>query len=145
MAEGDRGRDGGLDLPVGGKQIVAETLSQSRQGNVAAGPFEQRASELAFQFLDRLADPARGHPQAGGGPAEMQFLGEREECLRFEHRYTDDRRRAPLVAGCQRTSSCESATLRGRTAACTGMRYGPARGADHRIMSRGVSCGGSAR
>lgn len=40
---------------------------------------EQQGADLCLQLLDRPAQRRLAHMQPGGGPAEVEFLGDRDE------------------------------------------------------------------
>ncbi|MDH6677283.1 hypothetical protein M2284_001481 [Rhodococcus sp. LBL1] len=77
----DRPGDSLSDLLIGRPQILLESSADRSQYHPSAGPLEQRGSDAALERFDGLTDPRRGHVQALGSAAEMQFLGQRQEYL----------------------------------------------------------------
>jgi hypothetical protein len=68
-------REAGEGMPGSGQQFPA------RRGEVDAPWFatEQRVADLVLQAPNLLAQWRLGHAQAGGGAAEVEFLGEHDE------------------------------------------------------------------
>ncbi len=64
------------------------------QGHDPVAPLEQNESQLGFEAPNRLADGRLGDVEAGGGPAEMQLLGDRHETAQMADLHVlDDKRR----------------------------------------------------
>jgi hypothetical protein len=62
-------------------EVVPELPPDLCQPNRAVVALEQRSADLPFLLLDRLGDASGRQAQPGGGPAEMQLLGQCQEDL----------------------------------------------------------------
>jgi len=67
-----------LEHPVGVRQ---QGRAGRGEGDATGAAVEQRDAQVAFELADRLAQRRLGKVQAGGGPAEVQLLGDRDERL----------------------------------------------------------------
>lgn len=72
-------------LIVGRPEPPAELLAERGEGDLAAGPLEQPAADLAFEGRDQATDARLRHVQPQRGPAEMQLVSECEERLHLGH------------------------------------------------------------
>lgn len=70
---------GGVHGVEGVACLAGQYLARRGQGDGAAGAVEQGDAEAAFEALDRLGQGRLGDAEAGGGAAEVQFLGHRQE------------------------------------------------------------------
>jgi hypothetical protein len=65
-----------------GEQVagfVEQRLPRPSQRDPAAGPLEERDSELGFEASNQLADSRLSDVETAGRPPEMQLLGYRHE------------------------------------------------------------------
>lgn len=80
-AAGRRGHAGADTVGLGeqGSRFVAQHCPNGRERDAYRGADEQQGAGLGLQLLDRPAQRRLAHVQPGGGPAEVEFLGDRQE------------------------------------------------------------------
>ena len=62
-----------------GPRLVEQHRAHRSERDAGRRAGEQQGPDLGLQLLDRPAQRRLAHVQSGGGPAEVEFLGDRHE------------------------------------------------------------------
>lgn len=62
-----------------GPRLVEQHRAHGSERDAGGRAGEEQGPDLGFQLLDRPAQGRLAHVQSHGGPAEVEFLGDRDE------------------------------------------------------------------
>lgn len=62
-----------------GTRLVEQHRAHRRERDAGGRAGEEQGPDVGLQLLDRPAQRRLTHVQSGGGPAEVEFLGDRHE------------------------------------------------------------------
>ena len=62
-----------------GPRLVEQHRAHRSERDTGGRADEEQGADVGLQLLDRPAQGRLAHVQPGGGPAEVQFLGDRHE------------------------------------------------------------------